>query len=354
MLSILSFVFVLGILIFIHELGHFLIAKKVGIKVEAFSLGFPPNIFSKKVGDTSYCIGIIPLGGYVKMSGENPAEEVTGADHEFASKTILQRTAVIFAGPFMNYLLAMGILMSLFFISGRPVFDPDRILVGEVSEGKPASLAGLQTGDQIIAIDGVPMDNFDSLRTRINAKLNDSLRLTWIHEADTLEADIVTEVATILNEQNETDSIGLIGFTQKVAYYESLGFFNSIQLGFTTTHVIVSETVKFIGKLITGNVSAKLIGGPLFIAQQSGKEARKGASSLFFFMAVLSVNLAVLNILPIPMLDGGHLMFLIIEKLRGSPLSMKAKGVAQQIGVVLLLSLILFVTYNDIMRFING
>jgi len=349
-----SFVFVLGILIFIHELGHFLIAKKVGIRVEAFSLGFPPNLFSKKIGETNYCIGMIPLGGYVKMTGENPADETTGAEHEFASKTVAQRTAVVFAGPFMNYLLAMGILMSLFFIGGKPVLDPDRILVGDISDGKPADLAGLQTGDQIIAIDGLPMSNFDSLRIRINAKLNDSLRLTWIHGVDTMEADIVTEIVATRNDRNEVDSIGLIGFTQKVARYENLGLLNSIQLGFTTTHVIVAETIKFVGKLVSGGVSAKLIGGPLFIAQQSGKEARKGASSLFFFMAVLSVNLAVLNVLPIPMLDGGHLVFLVIEKLSGSPLSMKTKGVAQQVGIVLLLSLILFVTYNDILRFIEG
>lgn len=288
------------------------------------------------------------------MAGENPAEDITGADHEFASKTIAQRAAVVIAGPFMNYVLAMGILMTLFFVGGRPIFDPDRILVGEVSEGKPADLAGLKSGDHIIAIDGLAMTNFDSLRIRINAKLNDSLHLTWIHEADTLEADIVTEVVASRNEQNELDSIGLIGFTQKVAYYEDLGLWNSIQMGFTTTHVIVVETVKFVGKLVSGQVSAKLIGGPLFIAQQSGKEARKGASSLFFFMAVLSVNLAILNVLPIPMLDGGHLLFLTIEKLRGSPLSMKTKGIAQQIGIVMLFSLILFVTYNDILRFING
>ncbi|MDF1544455.1 MAG: RIP metalloprotease RseP [bacterium] len=353
MVTIVSFVFVLGILIFIHELGHFLVAKKVGIRVERFSLGFPPNILSKKKGETTYCIGIIPLGGYVKMAGEQPDEEATGAPDEFMSKTVAQRAAVIFAGPFMNYVLAMALMIGIFYFGGRPIFDEERVIVGQVSEDGPAAEAGLVEGDQIISINGRPVQHFDTLRTIINGHINEPVLLAWVHGQDTVVAEIVTEAAPIQNDQGQIDSIGVIGFTQKPISYESYSLGESITGGFVTTHVIVAETVKFVSKFVTGQVSPKMIGGPLFIARQSGKEARKGATSLFFFMAVLSVNLGVLNVLPIPVLDGGHLVFLAVEKIKGSPLSMKTRMMAQQVGLVVLLSLIVFVTYNDILRVIR-
>lgn len=377
LLSIASFIFVLGVLIFIHELGHFLVAKKVGIKVEKFSLGFPPNIFSKRVGETTYCIGLIPLGGYVKMLGEDPVEETKGTGavlekagraqlagqggsgstftgNEFMSKTVWQRAAVIFAGPFMNYVLAIALMIGIFLFSGRPIFDDARVLVGSVAKESPAAGAGLAEGDQIVAVDGVPVTNFDSLRVRINKHLATPLELAWLRASDTMRATITTRVEEIPNMDGGVDSVGIIGFTQKVLRYERFGIGESIGRGFVTAHVIVWETVRFVKKAISGQVSARMIGGPLFIAQQSGKEAEKGASSLFFFMALLSVNLAVLNVLPIPILDGGHLLFLLIEKVRGVPLSIKARALAQQVGIIFLFGLIIFVTYNDILRYFRG
>ena len=354
LLTAASFIFVLGILIFIHELGHFLVAKKVGVRVDKFSLGFPPNILAKKVGETTYCIGVIPLGGYVKMAGEHPGEESTGAPDEFMSKSVAQRTAVIFAGPFMNYVLSIVLLIGMFYFGGRPVFDNGRILVGEVATDGPAAQARLEGDDQIIAIDDEPMSNFDSLRVRINARVGQSLDLTWIHGGDTITATMTTMATPFPTADGRIDTVGIIGFTQKVIGYEKYGLGESIRRGFVTAHIIVYETVRFVKKFVTGEVSPKMIGGVVFIAQQSGKEARKGAASLFFFMALLSVNLAVLNILPIPVLDGGHLIFLAIEKVRGSPLSMKIRSTAQQIGVILLLGLIVFVTYNDILRLFKG
>jgi regulator of sigma E protease len=354
LLTLASFIFVLGILIFIHELGHFLVAKKVGVRVDKFSLGFPPNILAKKVGETTYCIGVIPLGGYVKMAGEHPDEESTGAPDEFMSKSVAQRTAVIFAGPFMNYVLSIVLLIGILYFGGRPLFDKERILVGQVAKESPAAQAGLTEDDQIIAVDAEPMSNFDTLRARINTKIEQPLELTWIHEGDTLTATMITMATTTPTEDGRVDTVGVIGFAQKVIGYEKLDLFESTKRGFVTAHVIVWETVKFIKKYVTGEVSLKMVGGPLFIAQQSGKEARKGATSLFFFMALLSVNLAVLNVLPIPVLDGGHLIFLAIEKVRGTPLTMKVRLTAQQIGFVLLLGLIVLVTYNDILRLFKG
>jgi regulator of sigma E protease len=354
MLTFVSFIFVLGVLIFFHELGHFLVAKKVGIKVDRFSLGFPPNIFSRKYGETTYCIGIIPLGGYVKMAGENPDEEATGAPSEFMSKSVAQRAAVIFAGPFMNYVLAIGILVGIYMFAGVPQYDPERILVGEMAEDGPAIQAGLQPDDQIIAIDGATVASFDSMRVQINRVVEAPVEVTWVRGTDTLLASIVTRRNELPNAQGGVDTVGEIGIGEKIIGYRKYGLVDAATNGFVTTHVILIETVRFLKQLVTGEVSAKMLGGPLFIAQQSGREARRGASRLFFFMALLSVNLAVLNVLPIPVLDGGHLIFLAIEKLKGSPMSMKARLVAQQVGMVALLALIVVVTYNDVLRWLGA
>ena len=352
MLTALAFIFVLGVLIFFHELGHFLIAKMVGIKVDRFSLGFPPNILARKFGDTTYCIGCIPLGGYVKMAGENPGEEIKGAPFEFMSKSIPQRTAVIVAGPAMNYFLAIAILIGIYYFGGQPVTDLKQIVVAEVFEGGPADRAGVQVGDQIIAVNGEPIPAYDSLTPRIRGIIEAPVDVTWIHSDDTITATITTQFQEEFNIEGGTDSVGVIGilFTAKVVGHKDYNIGQAAVNGFITAHVIVYETVKFVKRLVVGEVSTKMLGGPLFIARQSGREARKGASSLFFFMALLSINLGVLNILPIPMLDGGHLVFLGIEKIKGSPLSMKARIMAQQVGLIGLLTLIVFVTYNDILR----
>jgi len=355
MLTAAAFIFVLGILIFIHELGHFLVAKKAGIRVEKFSLGFPPNIVAKKFGDTTYCIGIIPLGGYVKMAGDNPLEETEGAPDEFPSKPIGHRAAVIFAGPFMNYLLAMVLLFGLyFFAGGRILYDENRILVGEVKPDAPADKAGLKSGDQIIALNGHPYTSMDSLRIRINAEVEKAIELTWIHNGDTITRQITTMAEPVRNAEGGLDTVGIIGFAEKSLGRQQYSFDQAAIRAFVTTHVLVAETFRFIEKFVTGKISVKAVGGPIFIATQSGEQARRGAYSLFTFMALLSVNLAVLNVLPIPVLDGGHLIFLLIEKIRGGPLSMKARTWAQQIGLVIILGLIVLVTYNDILREIRG
>lgn len=354
MLTFAAFIFVLGLLIFVHELGHFLVAKKVGVKVERFSLGFPPTIFSHKYGDTTYCIGALPLGGYVKMAGENPDEESTGAEGEFMSKSVGQRAAVMVAGPLMNYLLAILILSSIYLFAGVPYADPDRILVGEVIEGSPAAEAGLLSDDQIIAVDSSPVSAFDSMRVLINRVVEAPVEVVWVRNSDTVSASIVTRRNELPNREGGMDTVGEIGIGEKIIGYEKYGLGESIVNGFSTTHLILWETVKFLKQLITGQVSTKLLGGPLFIAQQSGKEARRGPSRLFFFIALLSVNLAVLNIQPlIPVLDGGQLVFLLIEKIRGIPLSMATRIKVQYVGILAVIGLTVFVTYNDIMRLLG-
>ncbi len=354
LLTLLAFVFVLGILVFFHEFGHFVVAKWVGIRVEKFSLGFPPNILARKWGETEYCIGIIPLGGYVKMAGENPDESVSGDPDEFMSKSVLQRMGVVLAGPFMNYALAVLISVGIFYFRGSPLLDTDRIIVDSVTEGGPAFEAGLATDDQIIAINGNPMKDFNSLTDVIYPTVNEEIELTWIHLGDTVSRKMVTQAQPSVDADGALDTIGIIGFAPRVIGYEDYSFLESITGGIETTHLMVVLTAKFVYQFVTGKISPKMMGGPLFIARQSGKEAKRGLVFLFRFMALLSVNLAILNILPIPVLDGGHLVFLGIEKVKGSPLSMKARAMAQQVGMVLLLGLIVFVTYNDIVRAVKG
>ncbi|MEE8149636.1 MAG: RIP metalloprotease RseP, partial [candidate division Zixibacteria bacterium] len=260
-----------------------------------------------------------------------------------------------FAGPFMNYLLAIFLMIGVLYFAGRPVFDNNRIIVGTVQSDAPADKAGLKEGDIIMAFNGQAVSNFDSLRIRINSKVEEEIEISWLSAGrDTTTASITTMQQLLPRADGTFDTVGIIGFTQKVIGRERPSLVTATVEGFVVTHVIVRETFKFIKQLVTGQASTKMIGGPLFIARQSGKEASRGAANLFFFMALLSVNLAVLNIMPIPILDGGHLVFLAIEKLKGSPLSIKVRGIAQQIGMVLLFSMIIFVTYNDILRAFKG
>lgn len=352
--TLLSFIFVLGVLIFVHELGHFLVAKRVGIKVERFSLGFPPYIFSKKYGETAYSIGIIPLGGFVKMAGENPDEEVTGDPREFMSKSIGQRAAVIFAGPFMNYVLAILISIGMVYFSGRYVTDDTKVIIGSTTEGYPADLAGMKADDVILAVNGNPVSKFGELQKEINAVVEGPIEVTWVSGNDTTTKTLTTAADARPQLDGSYDTVGVIGFSQRIERIEGFGFVESVTQGTAYAHMLVIKTAEFVVKVFSGQVSPKMLGGPLFIARQSGIEAEKGAVSLFNFMALLSVNLAILNVLPIPVLDGGHLVFLAIEKIKGSPLSMKARMISQQVGVVALLTLIVFVTYNDIIRVIKG
>jgi regulator of sigma E protease len=352
MTTIISTIFVLGVLIFIHELGHFFVAKRVGIKVEKFSLGFPPFIFKKLYGETEYCIGAVPLGGFVKMAGENPAEESTGAPYEFMSKPIWARSLVIVAGPLMNFLLAWGIMWGLFFFQGDIAYDTEKVVVGEVAEGAPAAEAGLQEGDIIKSINGQPVTSFVGMAELIKVEVEKPVQVVWERDGKTMSAAITTRAETAYTESGEKVDVGKIGVGQKV-WYERVGFFPAIYRGLESSVYYVNLVGKFLTDLVSAKVSPKMIGGPVLIAQMAGETAQRGLSSLLTFMALLSVNLAVLNILPIPILDGGHLVFLGIEKLKGSPLSLRQRAHIQQIGLAFLVLLIVFVTYNDIVRFLT-
>jgi len=353
MTTILSTIFVLGVLIFIHELGHFLVAKWSGIRVDRFSLGFPPSILKRKVGETEYCIGLIPLGGYVKMAGENPDEEATGAPYEFMSKPVRIRTAVVAAGPFMNFVLAWFILWGIFFFQGEVITDPDQAVIGQVSQEGPAQEIGLREGDIITAINGTPVSSFPEMAVLISEQVEEPIEISWQRDGQPMIDTVTTMAEETYNAQGEKIAVGRIGVGEK-GEYRRMGFFHSAAAGFSEAVYFVRMIGEFVWNLISFKISAKMIGGPVFIAQMAGQRAELGFSALLIFMAFLSVNLAILNILPIPALDGGHLVFLLIEKIKGSPLSINQRMIAQQIGLIFLIIIIVMVTYNDIVRFISG
>ncbi|MBI5866880.1 MAG: RIP metalloprotease RseP [candidate division Zixibacteria bacterium] len=346
-------VFVLGVLIFIHELGHFLVAKWAGIKVERFSLGFPPKMIGKQIGETDYCISWVPLGGYVKMVGENPDEPSTGDPREFMSKSVGTRTLVILAGPLMNFIAAALIFIAVLWLHGRDTIDKTQVVVGPVVADGPADKIGIKTGDIIQAVDHNRVADFDSMAKLIHSRPGDTVEILWKHDGDLYSARVRTRIDTAKKTDGADTVVGVIGIGMGYVT-ETVGFTAAVSGGISQTFDFCGEMLKFLWGLFSGSVSIKNVSGPVGIAQIAGKVAREGWAVLMNFMAVLSLNLALLNILPVPILDGGHLVFLLIEKLRGRPLSMKQRAVAQQVGMLLLVLLIVTVTYHDIARFISG
>lgn len=354
MITILAFIFVLGLLVFAHELGHFVVAKRSGIRVERFSLGFPPKLIGKKVGETEYCIGIIPLGGYVKMIGENEFKDgYVPKPGDFMAAPLWKRFLVITAGPFMNFILAIFLFFVVYWATGRPEIKPGSTGVGMVSEGGPADKAGIAPGSEIISINGITFTDFDEMAAYIKRRPDTDVAVIWEHEGEMHNATITTMKLAVTDSLGEGRIEGRIGIGP-VFIYKPIGPWPALRDAFSFTVYITRQVFIVIWGLLTRQVSIKMLGGPLFIAQQAGSAARQGFTSLLFLAAFLSVNLAIINILPIPVLDGGHLVFLTIEGVKRKPVSMKGRLIAQQIGMGLLLLLMVVVIYNDIVRLVTG
>jgi len=350
MIAVISFIAVLGILVFVHEFGHFLVAKRSGVKVETFSLGFPPKLIGKKIGDTEYCISWIPLGGYVKMAGENPDEEKEKWEpFEFLGKPAWQRGLIIVAGPVMNLLLAVVLFWGIVFFSGKEIVHYEKTTIGIVGKGTPAEKAGLKSGDQIISVNGIEVKNFNDMAQIIYKQVEKPISLKWKRGNEIYEAQVTTIKEKAQDENGKTKEVGKIGISPEFILVR-LNIFQAFIEGIRTTVFITVESVKFLVGLFTGAASLKMVGGPIFIARTAGETAKLGLASFFSFIALLSVNLSIINILPIPVLDGGHILFLGLEKLRGKALSLKQRAIIQQIGLAFLLILIIYVSYNDILR----
>ncbi|NVL90996.1 MAG: RIP metalloprotease RseP [Desulfobacterales bacterium] len=348
--NIISFVIVLGILIFVHEFGHFLLAKLMGVGVEKFSLGFGPRIVGKKIGMTEYMISAIPLGGYVKMVGEEPDKEIDDSliPLSFSHKGLFKRSLIVLAGPVFNLLLSVVIFFVFFQISGMPIIKPE---VGEIQQGMPAYEAGICPGDFIVSIDGKQVTQWDEMSALIKQSGGRTLHVEILREKSTVLVKMAPRLVSSQNLFGERVDKYAIGITASGAFtIKRLNFFQSAAQGMLQTWRIAKLTVLAIGKIITGAISAKTLGGPIMIAQLAGQQAKAGITNLIFFIALLSVNLGIINLLPIPVLDGGHLIFFLIEAVSRRPLNHKMREVAQQVGIFILILLMIFVFYNDIAR----
>lgn len=345
-------IIVLGVLIFVHELGHFLLARYYGVRVEVFSLGFGPRLYGwhGKTSGTEYRLSAIPLGGYVKMLGESDEVPVAPEDlpHAFYAKKVWPRMMIVFAGPAFNFLFAFMALTGAY-LTGVSELLP---VVGVVSPGMPAQAAGLQVGDRITYVDDQPITRWATFSQMIKASDGRLLTLTVERAGHSLLVKVTPELKETKNIFGEPVRLPLIGVgpgdTVEVVAHAP---WDAMVKGWEQTWSITVLTVTSTWKLLTQVVSADQIGGPLMIADLAGKAAEQGASNLLFFMALISVNLAILNLLPVPILDGGHLMFFSIEALRGQPVREAVQQGANRVGMVLLLLLMVWALKNDLTRF---
>ena len=348
--NIFAFIVVLGVLIFFHELGHFLVARFFGVGVEKFSLGFGPRLVGRTVGRTDYRLSLIPLGGYVKMVGEEPDAEIdpTLIPISFTHKNVYQRFAIVAAGPLFNLLLAVLIFFMVFATSGISVLRP---VIGEVDEASPAEQSGLKPKDLIVSIGGAPVSTWEEMSAMIKASQGQSFEIGLEREGARMAVNITPELKTTQNLFGEDIERYLIGVRPLGNWLErKLSLSESLTLSVTRTWEIVELTVLSVVKLIQGKLPATTLGGPIKIAKMAGAQAREGLTALMVFTAVISINLAILNFLPIPVLDGGHLMFFTIEMISRRPVSIKIREIAQQFGIFLLISLMIFVIFNDIVN----
>jgi regulator of sigma E protease len=353
--SIVAAVIVLGFLILFHELGHFLVAKRVGVGVLKFSIGFGPRLIGRKVGRTDYVISAIPLGGFVKMVGEDPEEQVDPADRAiaFQQQALWKRMAIVAAGPGANIVFAFVAFSLVFAVYGART-PTDAAKVGGVIDNMPAAAAGLQTGDRITAVDGAPVSQWDKLSETIRASGGKPITLQVQRDGRTLEIQLTPEAKPDRNMFGETLGTAYVigierGFDQK-----EVGPLAAVWMGAKQTVWWIETLLLSVAKMFQGRIPAKDIGGPILIVQAAGQQARLGLEYLLNFMAVISINLGVLNLLPIPVLDGGHFLFFIMEALLRRPLDTRHREIAQQVGLVLLVSLMAFAFYNDIVRVVHG
>lgn len=415
--TIVAFILIFGALVFFHELGHLIFAKRAGILCREFAIGFGPKVFYFKRNETVYTIRLLPIGGFVRMAGEDPEmidvkpghhigllfnrsnevekiilnhkdqypdakiieveeadlehgmyitgyeqgedeklkrfnvsrtsyyvvdkEEIQIApyDRQFASKTLGQRTLAIVAGPFMNFLLAFVVLFSLGFIQGAPVNDP---ILGELTEDGAAKESGLQKGDVVQSIAGQPVDEWKDVVKIVRENPETELPIVVERQGETIKLTVTPEARKVGEE-----TIGLIGVYSPV----EKTFWASLKFGVVETIQWTKEIIVSLGKLITGQFSIDMLSGPVGIYDMTDKIAQTGITNLLNWTALLSINLGIMNLLPIPALDGGRLMFFAIEAIRGKPVDRQKEGIVHFIGFALLMLLMLVVTWNDIQRF---
>ena len=345
--SWLTFLLVLSVLVVVHEYGHFIVARLVGIRVEKFSIGFGPVIFSRKSGETEFCFSLLPLGGFVKLAGED-ANESKGASWEFGSKPLLQKFAVVFAGPVMNALLAFILFTSIYLV-GQPILTTK---VGKVLDHTPAKEAGMLADDRIVAVNGIQVRFWEELLKEIH-KSDESLLLLVERKGATLSFPLkpkIEENRDVFGKVTRHSFIGVAPSSEILSLPSD--FPTAVRLGAERVVTLTLMIFSSLWLMATGAMPFKeSLTGPIGIFVMTQQAAQMGIVYLFYFMGSWSVSLFVLNILPIPVLDGGHMLFILLERLKGKPLSDTFKERMTQGGLAMLLALMAVVIFQDIQRF---
>ncbi len=360
---VIPFLFVLTIVVFFHELGHFLVARWAGVKVLTFSLGFGPELagFNDRHG-TRWKISAIPLGGYVKFFGDEteastPSAETLAAmtaeerKDSFHHKKVGPRAAIVAAGPIANFVLAIVIFGCLFTFFGKPSTSAR---VDQVQAGSAAAAAGFQRGDVVTAINGDAIDSFTDMQRIVSTNAGTKLQFTVKRGNTAVSLEATPELREIKDSFGNTHRVGILGITRATspgeANTERVNPATAFWLGVKETWFVAKSTLVYIWNIFDGRASADQVGGPIRIAQISGQVATFGLSALIHLAAVLSVSIGLLNLFPVPMLDGGHLLFYAVEAIRGRPLSEKTQEMGFRVGLALVLMLMVFATYNDILH----
>ncbi len=349
-----SFILVLGLLIFVHELGHFLFAKLFGVRVLKFSLGFGPRVVGKVLGETEYVLSAFPLGGFVKMFGENPDEQdITAEDknRSFAHKPVWQRFGIVLAGPLFNLIFAVFLFFMVFAFLGLPT-SMDTTQIGKVNSESPAALAGLLKGDVIVQINGKQTKSWLDVLEGVKGSNGDHVIMVLDRSGEQVTVDVVPKIDGVKDVfGEEVEKRFMIGITKAEALeYKKISLLDSFVNACKQTWMYIYLTVMGFIKIFQRVIPASEIGGPILIAQLAGEQMKAGWLHLIYFMGLLSVNLGILNLLPIPVLDGGHLVFLSLEGVRKKPMNERVQIISQQVGIGLLGTLMIFVFYNDIAR----
>lgn len=356
------FLVALMLIVFIHELGHFLVARWCGVSVEAFSIGFGKEIAGwKDRHGTRWKISWIPLGGYVKFAGDANAASLPDADQmeqaarvpgSFHGKPVWQRALIVAAGPFANFILAIVIFATVFMTFGAPIIQPR---IGEVVKGSAAERAGLMTNDFIVSLNGREIDDFSDLQETVFMRPSEPLRLGIDRSGTRLDLTAVPDLVEEPDGFGGTLRRGMLGVRAAEGSYsfERIGPVAAVTRGIDRTWTIIEATFRYLGKLVTGNESAKQLGGPISIAKAAGDAASGGWFQFVTIVAFLSVSIGLLNLFPIPMLDGGHLVYYAIESVRGKPLGPNAQEWGFRIGFSLVIMLMVVGTWNDIGRLLS-
>ena len=357
------FLFVLTIVVFFHELGHFLVGRWAGVKVLTFSLGFGPELFgfTDRHG-TRWKISAVPLGGYVKFFGDDTEASTPSAEilshmtseeqaHSFHHKKVGPRAAIVAAGPIANFILAIVIFACMFTFFGKPSTSAR---VDKIEANSAAAAAGFQVGDIVTMIDGTQIDSFSDMQRIVSSRAGERLTFTVKRGEASVQLEGTPELRNVKDPFGNAHRMGVLGITRQTAagdvVTERVDPATAVWLGVKETWFVIERTLSYVGGIFTGREAADQVGGPLRIAQISGQVATIGLAALINLAAVLSISIGLLNLFPVPLLDGGHLLFYAVEAIRGRPLSERAQEMGFRIGLGLVLMLMVFATYNDILH----